>query len=332
MDISAPELLSSQKSGSFFLAPPNLVSSSLLSISGSTMTTLVKSVTDVYDEYMASGDPRVTNWFLMESPAPTFLLVIAYVLFVKKIGPAWMMDKKPYDLRYPMFLYNFVLVLSNLYLILETISILAEPPYSFTCRSDNKENAMRLAVLGWWFYFMKFVEFADTIFFVLRKKNKHISTLHVVHHAVVPIAVWGGLRIEPGSYNYFFPFINTIVHTVMYSYYGLSALGPSVQKYLWWKKHLTTFQIIQFVMVFFYVLTLSVTNCQVSKFIIYLNVFLAGLFLLMFLDYFHNTYLKQRAVQKQRMLDEKLHAAAQLKNKLLISINEPENSIEKKIG
>ncbi|PRD32903.1 UNVERIFIED_CONTAM: Elongation of very long chain fatty acids protein [Trichonephila clavipes] len=143
------------------------------------------------------------------------------------------------------------------------------------------------------------------IFFVLRKKNKHISTLHVVHHAVVPIAVWGGFRVEPGNYNYFFPLINTIVHTVMYSYYGLAALGPSVQKYLWWKKYLTTFQMIQFVMVFFYVLTLMVGNCKVSKFIIYLNTFLAGLFLLMFYDYFQNTYLRKRAIKKQKDLDDK---------------------------
>lgn len=55
----------------------------------------------------------------MDGPGPTFALVFAYVLFVKKIGPAWMMDKKPFELRYPMFLYNAVLVLTNFYLILE---------------------------------------------------------------------------------------------------------------------------------------------------------------------------------------------------------------------
>lgn len=269
------------------------------------MTTLVKSVTDVYDEYMASGDPRVTDWPLMAGPGPTFALVAMYVMFVKKVGPAWMMDKKPYDLRYPMFLYNSVLVLSNFYIILETFRVLLKPSHSWTCRIDNKKDpdAIRLAELGWWFFFMKFVEFADTIFFVLRKKNKQISTLHVVHHAVVPIAVWGGFRIEAGGSNYFFPLINTIVHTVMYSYYGLAALGPGVQRYLWWKKYLTTFQMIQFVMVFFYVMTLMVTNCKVSKFIIYLNTFLAGLFLIMFYDYFRNTYLKKRAIRKQKDID-----------------------------
>uniref|UniRef100_A0A2L2Y3K6 Elongation of very long chain fatty acids protein n=1 Tax=Parasteatoda tepidariorum TaxID=114398 RepID=A0A2L2Y3K6_PARTP len=172
------------------------------------MTTLVRSVSDVYDEYMASGDPRVTEWFLMDGPGPTIMLVILYVLFVKKIGPAWMEDRKPFDLRYAMLLYNAVIVLTNFYLILDTFRILLKPNHSLTCRIDKNKydpDNVRLAELGWWFFFIKFIEFADTIFFVLRKKNSHISTLHVVHHAVVPIAVWGGLRIEPGSYNYFFP-------------------------------------------------------------------------------------------------------------------------------
>jgi elongation of very long chain fatty acids protein 7 len=30
----------------------------------------------------------------------------------------------------------------------------------------------------------------------------------------------------------------------MYSYYLLAALGPEVQKYLWWKKHITTLQMV----------------------------------------------------------------------------------------
>ena len=30
----------------------------------------------------------------------------------------------------------------------------------------------------------------------------------------------------------------------MYTYYGLAAMGPAWQKYLWWKKYMTTFQIV----------------------------------------------------------------------------------------
>ena len=41
-----------------------------------------------------------------------------------------------------------------------------------------------------------------------------------------------------------FGLINSFVHTVMYLYYGLAAMGPHMQKYLWWKKHLTKVQLV----------------------------------------------------------------------------------------
>lgn len=31
----------------------------------------------------------------------------------------------------------------------------------------------------------------------------------------------------------------------MYAYYLLSALGPQIQKYLWWKKYITTMQMVR---------------------------------------------------------------------------------------
>ena len=38
--------------------------------------------------------------------------------------------------------------------------------------------------------------------------------------------------------------INSFVHVLMYTYYGLSAIGPHMQKYLWWKKYLTRIQLV----------------------------------------------------------------------------------------
>ena len=37
---------------------------------------------------------------------------------------------------------------------------------------------------------------------------------------------------------------NSFVHISMYTYYCLAALGPHMQKYLWWKKYLTTLQLV----------------------------------------------------------------------------------------
>ena len=38
--------------------------------------------------------------------------------------------------------------------------------------------------------------------------------------------------------------LNSFIHVIMYSYYGFAAMGPVVQKYLWWKKYLTQLQLV----------------------------------------------------------------------------------------
>lgn len=55
-----------------------------------------------------------------------------------------------------------------------------------------------MASFSWWYYVTKYLEFVDTFFFVLRKKLAHISTLHVIHHGLMPMSVWWGVKFTPG--------------------------------------------------------------------------------------------------------------------------------------
>lgn len=48
--------------------------------------------------------------------------------------------------------------------------------------------------------------------------------------------------------------INSLVHVAMYLYYGLAAFGPSMSKYLWWKRYLTSLQLVS---------SSACVNCQV---------------------------------------------------------------------
>ena len=52
------------------------------------------------------------------------------------------------------------------------------------------------------------------------------------------------LSVFAGGHGTLLGIINSFVHIIMYSYYLLAALGPTVQKYLWWKKHLTLLQLV----------------------------------------------------------------------------------------
>ena len=55
-----------------------------------------------------------------------------------------------------------------------------------------------------------------------------------------------GMKFAPGGHSTFFAMLNAFVHIVMYFYYMISAMGPKYQKYIWWKKYLTAFQMVSF--------------------------------------------------------------------------------------
>lgn len=61
----------------------------------------------------------------------------------------------------------------------------------------------------------------------------------------MPLISWGATKYFPGGHGTFVGCINSFVHIIMYTYYFLSAFGPQMQKYLWWKKHITNLQMVR---------------------------------------------------------------------------------------
>jgi len=53
------------------------------------------------------------------------------------------------------------------------------------------------------------------------------------------------LSVFAGGHGTLLGVINSFVHIIMYTYYLLAAFGPTVQKYLWWKKYITTLQMVR---------------------------------------------------------------------------------------
>lgn len=94
------------------------------------------------------------------------------------------------------------------------------------------------------YFLAKISELLDTVFFVLRKKDSQITFLHLYHHTVMPMISWGATKYYPGGHGTFIGVINSFVHIIMYFYYMMAAMGPQYQKYLWWKKYITTLQLV----------------------------------------------------------------------------------------
>jgi elongation of very long chain fatty acids protein 4 len=117
----------------------------------------------------------------------------------------------------------------------------------------------------WYYYFSKLVDLVDTLVFALRKKDNQITFLHVFHHLTMFPYAWIGLKYVGGGQTFFLCMLNSFVHTVMYGYYGLAALGPSVQKFLWWKKYITQLQLAQFFAVMVHSIVNTFATCSFPK-------------------------------------------------------------------
>lgn len=260
------------------------------------MAQLVTAIIDNYNDLMENkSDPRVKDWFLMSSPFPTLLICLSYAYSMKVLGPKLMENRKPFELKKIIIVYNALQVIFSTWIFYESCMAGWLTHYSFRCQPvdySTSPQAMRMANGCWYYYMSKFSEFFDTLFFVLRKKNRNISTLHIIHHGVMPLSVWFGVKFTPGGHSSFFGFLNTFVHIIMYAYYFLAALGPQYQKYLWWKKYLTAIQMIQFVLVMLHAFQLLFTDCDYPRAFVWWIGGHAVMFYFLFSNFYKETYVK----------------------------------------
>lgn len=253
---------------------------------------------DWYRDLMDNkSDPRVADWPMMSSPVPTLAMCIFYAYFSKSLAPKLMEKRKPMDLRNFLVVYNLFQTIFSTWIFYEYLQSGWWGHYSFRCQPvDYSDNplALRMARTCWWYYISKFTEFFDTLFFILRKKYQHVSTLHVIHHGCMPFSVWMGMKFAPGGHSTFFAMLNSFVHIVMYFYYMVAALGPKYQKYIWWKKYLTAFQMVQFVAIFTHQFQLLFTECDYPKgFMVWIGLH-GVMFLFLFSDFYKQAYSKRR--------------------------------------
>lgn len=266
------------------------------------MAHLVTSVVDKYHDILKNkSDPRVNGWAMMSSPIPTVFICLFYAYFSKVLGPKLMENRKPFKLRNVLIFYNLIQTLFSTWLFYEYLMSGWWGSYSFRCQPvdySDSPMALRMARTCWWYYFSKFTEFFDTLFFILRKKNSHVSTLHVIHHGCMPFSVWMGMKFAPGGHSTFFALLNTFVHIIMYFYYMVAAMGPEYQKYIWWKKYLTSLQMVQFVAIFVHQFQLLFTECNYPKSFMVWIALHGVMFLFLFSDFYKTKYTGDKKAVK----------------------------------
>lgn len=104
------------------------------------------------------ADPRTEDWLLMSSPFPQTIIIAAYIYFVTSLGPRLMENRKPFDLKRPMIVYNFAIVAFSLYMIYEvnvcwnyitSIIFLVVRMFCFVTRVSKMSFVLQFLMSGW---------------------------------------------------------------------------------------------------------------------------------------------------------------------------------------
>ena len=166
-----------------------------------------------------------------------------------------MENREPYEIRRVMIVYNAFQTVFSFWMFKESWAFYVSGDYSWHCQPVDYSNndqvllssmkqllylllfnhatfsqALRVLRVGWWYFFSKFVDLLDTVFFIMRKKFNQVgimpglqlshlntilqvSALHVIHHSTLPWLSWWGPRFVGGGHAVFGPFLNSGTHS-----------------------------------------------------------------------------------------------------------------------
>ncbi|XP_063924581.1 very long chain fatty acid elongase AAEL008004-like [Zophobas morio] len=256
-------------------------------------TKALQEVLDVLNDSAGISDVRMDR-FLMKSPLQFITVILLYLAVVYKIGPKFMKNRKPYSLRNVMIVYNCIQIIANGAIFLAgvphflSLSIFCTPPE----RLDGGFNSYQIR-LHYSYILLKFFDLIETVFYVLRKKDKQISFLHVYHHVGILVAAWISGKYFPGGQALYVGFYNTLIHCIMYCYYLITCLRPNSVA-MWWKKYVTALQIVQHCIIFLSVSPVVFNvNCSYPKG--WMGAFSLNVLLIIFLfaRFYRDAYLRK---------------------------------------
>uniref|UniRef100_A0A7E4V7Z4 Elongation of very long chain fatty acids protein n=1 Tax=Panagrellus redivivus TaxID=6233 RepID=A0A7E4V7Z4_PANRE len=249
-----------------------------------------------FDE--AAAKQWVGNHFYL-----TLQLSVLYVVVV--FGTKFFMrNRQPFNLFIPLNLWNAFLAIFS---IVGTIKLTPEFYNSVTSSFQDSYCHVSSFTSGnngywvWLFILSKMIELTDTVFLVLRKRP--LMFLHWYHHILTLVYAFYSYPSSPG-FNRWGIYLNFFVHAFMYSYYFLRSMKIKVPGTV--ALFITTIQILQFVISVAILVHLGIliyvqkVNCDVSDNIFYLASFMDITYLILFINFFLQSYVLKGGKAKYR--------------------------------
>jgi len=171
---------------------------------------------------------KYPDYYLYTVIVSSFLYLITIFLIKKYISS--LPDPNIYDkkLKPYLFIWNVFLAIFSLVCTIYVIhymwnyefSICWENLYNITMNTPSQNSAkISFLTVNLLFSYFKIIEFGDTLFVVLR--NKKLLFLHWYHHIMTACFCCVAATGHFGP-SVIFVLMNSIVHTIMYSYYAIT--------------------------------------------------------------------------------------------------------------
>merc|ERR1712232_16251 len=209
---------------------------------------------------------------------------------VKKASVADKIAKDGYAIFTSMVVYNATQVALCGWMVYAALVEYRRRGFSLVCNSyDAGEDGM--AFINHVFYLSKYLDFADTLFMILKGNWRQVSFLHVYHHSSIVLMCWLEANANTDGDTYFTIVFNGSIHFIMYGYYLASTFNVAVPLFI--KKSITNMQLLQFCCMELQGTYLLFSGCAAPYRITVLYMMYISTMLVLFMDFKRRTYTKK---------------------------------------
>jgi elongation of very long chain fatty acids protein 6 len=231
--------------------------------------------------------------FMRNNPMIPYVSSAIYLILVFGLRHL-MKNREPLKLNRLLATWSAGLAIFSITGFVRTIPELVHVLSNFEFKESICTESYTTGVFGFWtwaFILSKWPELGDTLFIVLRKQK--LIFLHWFHHLSVLILVWYSNSFE-FSFGRWFMTMNFGVHSIMYTYFALRAMGYKLPKSM--AMSITVSQLLQmavgiYVTSYAYLEQKEGRSCSTNPNTIYMSLALYGAYLFLFGNFFLHSYL-----------------------------------------
>lgn len=244
-----------------------------------------------------------------------FYLCSFYVIVIFSIQ-FYMRNKPKYTLRKVLVLWNTSLAIFSIIGASRTLPELIHVLRNFgiyhsVCVQSFIEADKVAGFWTWMFALSKLPELGDTIFVVLRKQP--LIFLHWYHHITVLLYTWYAYKEYTSSARWFIV-MNYCVHSLMYTYYALRAMGFFPPRFI--MMLITSLQITQMVIgclvnYWSYVYLTNNQACHITYLNIKLSTCMYFSYFILFAQFFYKAYFTKSGKKKPSSIPGTIYTSNQ---------------------